>query len=165
MRKERSVLTGTKEELLKEVESLQSSRYNIVEEVVYQRWLNACLRYELQGTLSTKTSNSDKAKGVEICDSVSSHDSLTESNGIDSCSSTSSTSTSVSSWSEESVFDKKLSGLQKVKRVSFCDSVGDDEVKKGVESETVNKDVDGVEHLTTALLLLLMLLVYFYLLL
>ncbi|MED6172281.1 hypothetical protein PIB30_048643 [Stylosanthes scabra] len=35
------------EELLEQVERLQRNRFEVVEEVVYQRWLFACLRFEL----------------------------------------------------------------------------------------------------------------------
>ncbi|KAL5726074.1 hypothetical protein ACHQM5_009145 [Ranunculus cassubicifolius] len=38
----------TNENLLKQVEELQKDRFNVVEELVYQRWVNACLRYEIQ---------------------------------------------------------------------------------------------------------------------
>ncbi|KAK6261282.1 hypothetical protein QUC31_007098 [Theobroma cacao] len=36
-------------DLSEQVERLQKSRFDMVEELVYQRWLNACLRAEIQG--------------------------------------------------------------------------------------------------------------------
>ncbi|GAB4828921.1 Protein chup1, chloroplastic [Ancistrocladus abbreviatus] len=36
------------EDLLKQVEELQMNRFSEVEELVYLRWVSACLRYELQ---------------------------------------------------------------------------------------------------------------------
>lgn len=35
-------------DLLRQVEGLQNSRFSEVEEVVYLRWVNACLRFELR---------------------------------------------------------------------------------------------------------------------
>ncbi|KAJ0049680.1 hypothetical protein Pint_16400 [Pistacia integerrima] len=40
---EMRILRHTNEDLSKEVEKLQRNRFNMVEELVYQRWLNACL--------------------------------------------------------------------------------------------------------------------------
>ena len=38
----------TNEDLSKQVEDLQMNRFSEVEELVYLRWVNACLRYELR---------------------------------------------------------------------------------------------------------------------
>ncbi|XP_031287973.1 protein CHUP1, chloroplastic-like [Pistacia vera] len=46
MEEEMRILRHINEDLLKEVEKLQRNRFNVVEELVYQRWLNACLRFE-----------------------------------------------------------------------------------------------------------------------
>ncbi|MQL98726.1 hypothetical protein Taro_031432, partial [Colocasia esculenta] len=44
---EASVLRHTNEDLCKQVEGLQVSRLNEVEELAYLRWINSCLRHEL----------------------------------------------------------------------------------------------------------------------
>ncbi|CAM6106218.1 unnamed protein product [Calypogeia fissa] len=43
-----AALRHANEDLCKQVEGLQSSRFSEVEELVYLRWVNACLRYELR---------------------------------------------------------------------------------------------------------------------
>lgn len=43
-----STLRSSNEDLLEQVERLQKQRYGMVEELVYQRWLNSCLRFEVQ---------------------------------------------------------------------------------------------------------------------
>ncbi|XWS69822.1 hypothetical protein CRYUN_Cryun04dG0211400 [Craigia yunnanensis] len=47
-RAEVSNLRHANEDLLKQVEGLQMNRFSEVEELVYLRWVNACLRYELR---------------------------------------------------------------------------------------------------------------------
>ncbi|XP_061339247.1 protein CHUP1, chloroplastic isoform X2 [Gastrolobium bilobum] len=47
-KEEVSNLKHTNEDLLKQVEGLQMNRFSEVEELVYLRWVNACLRYELR---------------------------------------------------------------------------------------------------------------------
>lgn len=47
-REEVSSLRHENEDLLKQVEGLQINRFSEVEELVYLRWVNACLRYELR---------------------------------------------------------------------------------------------------------------------
>ncbi|GMQ08465.1 hypothetical protein CsSME_00052181 [Camellia sinensis var. sinensis] len=48
LRRERDSLRQQNEDLSKEIEQLQSGRCADVEELVYLRWINACLRYELR---------------------------------------------------------------------------------------------------------------------
>ncbi|XP_011005317.1 PREDICTED: protein CHUP1, chloroplastic-like [Populus euphratica] len=63
---EASLLRHTNEDLCKQVEGLQMSRLNEVEELAYLRWVNSCLRDELRNSCSTM--NSDKSsspKSVE----------------------------------------------------------------------------------------------------
>ncbi|XVF23049.1 hypothetical protein REPUB_Repub13aG0004400 [Reevesia pubescens] len=55
---EASMLRHTNENLSKQVEGLQMSRLNEVEELAYLRWVNSCLRDELRNSCSTM--NSDK---------------------------------------------------------------------------------------------------------
>ncbi|XP_057970928.1 protein CHUP1, chloroplastic-like [Malania oleifera] len=55
---EASLLRHTNEDLCKQVEGLQMSRLNEVEELIYLRWVNLCLRNELRN--SCITLNSDK---------------------------------------------------------------------------------------------------------
>ncbi|KAG6543864.1 hypothetical protein Mapa_014704 [Marchantia paleacea] len=45
-----AALRHANEDLCKQVEGLQSSRFSEVEELVYLRWVNACLRYELRNS-------------------------------------------------------------------------------------------------------------------
>ncbi|CAI0552598.1 unnamed protein product [Linum tenue] len=47
-REEVSNIRHANEDLLKQVEGLQMNRFSEVEELVYLRWVNACLRYELR---------------------------------------------------------------------------------------------------------------------
>ncbi|KAE8666099.1 Protein CHUP1 [Hibiscus syriacus] len=47
-REEVNALKHANEDLLKQVEGLQMNRFSEVEELVYLRWVNACLRYELR---------------------------------------------------------------------------------------------------------------------
>lgn len=48
LKRESELLRGEKESLTEEVEQLQSNRCSDIEELVYLRWINACLRYELR---------------------------------------------------------------------------------------------------------------------
>lgn len=51
------MLRVTNEDLSKQVEGLQTSRLNEVEELAYLRWVNSCLRTELKNTCSTLDSD------------------------------------------------------------------------------------------------------------
>lgn len=59
-------LRHANEDLSKQVEGLQMNRFSEVEELVYLRWVNACLRYELRNyqTPSGKTSARDLNKNL-----------------------------------------------------------------------------------------------------
>ncbi|MCO5590998.1 hypothetical protein L7F22_044974 [Adiantum nelumboides] len=59
-------LRSTNAELQKNVENLQTSRFNDVEEVVYLRWVNACLRHDLDIYKSSRP-NSDDSSNIEKC--------------------------------------------------------------------------------------------------
>lgn len=48
LKEERERLRQENEELRKEIEQLRVDRSSDVEELVYLRWINACLRYELR---------------------------------------------------------------------------------------------------------------------
>ncbi|MED6147817.1 Protein chup1, chloroplastic [Stylosanthes scabra] len=48
VREEVNKVRHANEDLLKQVEGLQMNRFSEVEELVYLRWVNACLRYELR---------------------------------------------------------------------------------------------------------------------
>ncbi|KAK6150187.1 hypothetical protein DH2020_017712 [Rehmannia glutinosa] len=54
---EASLLRHTNEDLCKQVEGLQMSRMNEVEELAYLRWVNSCLRDELRGCATDKPSS------------------------------------------------------------------------------------------------------------
>ncbi|KAG5240354.1 protein CHUP [Salix suchowensis] len=66
VRTEVNDLRRIKEDLLKQVEGLQMNRFSEVEELVYLRWVNACLRYELRNyqTPSGKVSARDLNKSL-----------------------------------------------------------------------------------------------------
>ncbi|GMH15223.1 hypothetical protein Nepgr_017064 [Nepenthes gracilis] len=65
-REEVNNLRHANEDLLKQVEGLQMNRFSEVEELVYLRWVNACLRYELRNyqTPAGKTSARDLNKSL-----------------------------------------------------------------------------------------------------
>ncbi|KAI3420493.1 uncharacterized protein J3R85_012804 [Psidium guajava] len=71
---EASLLRHTNEDLCKQVEGLQMSRLNEVEELAYLRWVNSCLRNELRNTgaevISDRASSPDS--GETDNDSISS---------------------------------------------------------------------------------------------
>ncbi|CAK7326502.1 unnamed protein product [Dovyalis caffra] len=66
VREEVNNLKHANEDLLKQVEGLQMNRFSEVEELVYLRWVNACLRYELRNyqTPSGKVSARDLNKSL-----------------------------------------------------------------------------------------------------
>ncbi|XVF26298.1 hypothetical protein REPUB_Repub14bG0004400 [Reevesia pubescens] len=67
---EASMLRHTNENLSKQVEGLQVSRLNEVEELAYLRWVNSCLRDELRNSCSAmnsdKTSSPVQSKGEYV---------------------------------------------------------------------------------------------------
>lgn len=66
VREEVNNLRHANEDLLKQVEGLQMNRFSEVEELVYLRWVNACLRFELRNyqTPAGKTSARDLSKSL-----------------------------------------------------------------------------------------------------
>ncbi|KAL2519151.1 Protein CHUP1 [Abeliophyllum distichum] len=66
VREEVNNLRHANEDLIKQVEGLQMNRFTEVEELVYLRWVNACLRYELRNyqTPSGKVSARDLNKSL-----------------------------------------------------------------------------------------------------
>ncbi|KAI3467148.1 hypothetical protein Pfo_023811 [Paulownia fortunei] len=66
VREEVNDLRHTNEDLVKQVEGLQMNRFSEVEELVYLRWVNACLRFELRNyqTPSGKISARDLNKSL-----------------------------------------------------------------------------------------------------
>ncbi|KAK1416171.1 hypothetical protein QVD17_31959 [Tagetes erecta] len=136
VREEVNKLKHTNEDLLKQVEGLQMNRFSEVEELVYLRWVNACLRFELRNyeTPAGKTSARDlnqnlsprsqeKAKQLMLeyagsergqggdtdLDSNFSHPSSPGSEDFD-------TASIDSSMSRYSSFSKKTSLIQKLKK-------------------------------------------------
>ncbi|KAF5468972.1 hypothetical protein F2P56_013078 [Juglans regia] len=63
-KEELSSLKHANEELQDQVERLQKNRFNMVEELVYQRWIHTCLRFEIQNhqNQSIETSKCDSSK-------------------------------------------------------------------------------------------------------
>ncbi|KAI9168929.1 hypothetical protein LWI28_004084 [Acer negundo] len=66
VREEVNNMRHANEDLLKQVEGLQMNRFSEVEELVYLRWVNACLRFELRNyqTPAGKTSARDLSKDL-----------------------------------------------------------------------------------------------------
>ncbi|KAI7727221.1 hypothetical protein M8C21_022516 [Ambrosia artemisiifolia] len=62
---EASMLQQTNEDLCKQVEDLQVSRLNEVEELVYLRWVNSCLKNELQNTSCVTSEVTSSPASVE----------------------------------------------------------------------------------------------------
>lgn len=91
---ELSKLTYTNEDLLLQVERLQNNRFDMVQELVYQRWLHTCLRLEIQTHKSSKISNpsSDSASSQTSITNLS--DEMFETTTMDMDSSSSSSQTS-----------------------------------------------------------------------
>ncbi|KAK4260890.1 hypothetical protein QN277_003951 [Acacia crassicarpa] len=135
VREEVTNLRHANEDLLKQVEGLQMNRFSEVEELVYLRWVNACLRYELRnyqappGKISARDLNkslspksqekakqlmleyagSERGQGDTDLDSNFSHPSSPGSEDFD--------NTSVdSSTSKYSNLSKKTSLIQKLKK-------------------------------------------------
>ncbi|KAM7459830.1 hypothetical protein LguiA_036189 [Lonicera macranthoides] len=128
-------LRHTNEDLLKQVEGLQMNRFSEVEELVYLRWVNACLRFELRnyqtpaGKVSARDLNknlsprsqekakqlmleyagSERGQGDTDLESNFSHPSSPGSEDFDNASIDSSTS-------RYSSFSKKPSLIQKLKK-------------------------------------------------
>ncbi|KAL8138103.1 hypothetical protein V2J09_004104 [Rumex salicifolius] len=63
-REEVNILRHTNEDLLKQVEGLQMNRFSEVEELVYLRWVNACLRYELANSQSQAAARKVSARDL-----------------------------------------------------------------------------------------------------
>ncbi|KAL6011035.1 Protein chup1, chloroplastic [Asimina triloba] len=135
VREEVNNLRHANEDLLKQVEGLQMNRFSEVEELVYLRWVNACLRYELRnyhkppGKISARDLNkslspksqerakrlmleyagSERGQGDTDADSFSSHPSSPGSEDIDNA--------SIDSYSSRYSNMSKKSGLiQKLKK-------------------------------------------------
>ncbi|KAI5020501.1 hypothetical protein ZWY2020_045389 [Hordeum vulgare] len=133
-REEINNLRHTNEDLTKQVEGLQMNRFSEVEELVYLRWVNACLRFELRNyqtpsgkisarDLSTKLSpksqerakqmmlefGSERGQGDTDLDSVSSAPSSPRSEDFD-------TASIDSSSSRYSFLSKRPNLMQKLKK-------------------------------------------------
>lgn len=111
-KEEISRLKNVNKNLTEKVDKLHNDRLSILEELVYQRWLNTCLRFEL----GDHCSPSPKKLKRNVCrrsdlrsDSLSSGISSAESDEI-------SNSTTTSSSSGENTKNKKKGFLQNIKR-------------------------------------------------
>ncbi|KAK6921104.1 hypothetical protein RJ641_014782 [Dillenia turbinata] len=63
IKKEIGSLRHVNEDLLQQVERLQTNRFEMIEEIVYQRWLDACLRFEIQNSQTRSKSSLRKELG------------------------------------------------------------------------------------------------------
>lgn len=122
------ILRHNNEDLSEEIEKLQRNKFNMVEELVYQKWLNACLRFETQqhqtasrrascdlNTYAThKAEKEAKQLVLDLSFDMSSSptSSSNESNEIDSSTSTKSPS---SSNSQRSINNKKSGFVNSIK--------------------------------------------------
>ncbi|XP_027167361.1 protein CHUP1, chloroplastic-like [Coffea eugenioides] len=111
-KEEISRLKNVNKNLTEQVDKLHNDRLSILEELVYQRWLSTCLRFEL----GDHCSPSPKKIKPNVCrrsdlrsDSLSSGISSAESDEI-------SNSTTTSSSSSENTKNKKKGFLQNIKR-------------------------------------------------
>ncbi|GMP33128.1 hypothetical protein CsSME_00006587 [Camellia sinensis var. sinensis] len=120
---EKSNLRLANEELLKQVDRLQRNRFGMVEELMYQRWLNACLRFETQNSQNPqpktpktdflrKNSSSEFHKKNEQPSSDSTLDSISSSESDENTS-----STIDSSSSSQKCVRKKFSLIHKITRL------------------------------------------------
>ncbi|CAL5372115.1 unnamed protein product [Camellia sinensis] len=120
---EKSNLRLANEELLKQVDRLQRNRFGMVEELMYQRWLNACLRFETQNSQNPqpktpktdflrKNSSSEFHKKNEQPSSDSTLDSISSSESNENTS-----STIDSSSSSQKCVRKKFSLIHKITRL------------------------------------------------
>ncbi|PNX91910.1 hypothetical protein L195_g015035, partial [Trifolium pratense] len=78
---EASLLRLTNEDLSKQVEGLQTSRLNEVEELAYLRWVNSCLRTELKNTCSTLDSDKPSSPQSVVSSSGDSISSFSDQSG------------------------------------------------------------------------------------
>jgi hypothetical protein len=124
VKEEVTSLRHANEELQEQVERLQKNRFNMVQELVYQRWIHTCLRYEIQNhqNQSRKTLESQKphektnpSRKLRTFHNISSNTTSAESEEIDS-------STFDSSSSSQQI-SKKTQTFRRARRVSFNDSV------------------------------------------
>lgn len=59
---EKTMLRHANEDLSRQIEILQRNRFDMVQELVYQRWLQSCLRFEIQNKSNPPRQNSSKPK-------------------------------------------------------------------------------------------------------
>lgn len=125
VKEEVSVLKRVNEDLLKQIETLQKQRFGMVEELVYQKWLNSCLRFEIQDYRTPlRTPRRDpgkdwsfgsqqeaKSTGGAVSDSPDSSQTSMESREFDDTS-----STLESSSSSQSSISKRSSRITKIKK-------------------------------------------------
>lgn len=104
IKREASLLRHTNEDLCKQVEGLQMSRLNEVEELVYLRWVNSCLRNELRNFSSAGSDQTPSPDLVERCSN--------ESVSLSSCS---------SDENSEYSGSKRLSLIKKLKKWPITD--------------------------------------------
>lgn len=91
---ELSKLRYTNEDLLLQVERLQNNRFDMVQELVYQRWLHTCLRLEIQTHKSSKISNPSSDSASSQTSTTNLSDEMFETTTMDMDSSSSSSQTS-----------------------------------------------------------------------
>lgn len=118
IQEEISGLRHVNEELSEQVENLQRNRFDMVEELVYQKWLYTCLRFEAnhhqkqirKASIQDYSKKSDKEYSDSENDSISSNATFTESDDIET------TTLESSSSSQSSSSNRNSSFLNKIKR-------------------------------------------------
>lgn len=180
VKEEVSSLRHANEELEDQVERLQKNRFNMVQELVYQRWIHTCLRFEIQNhqnqsrkTLKCDDSRKDSTqKPHEKTNplssdpgfhNISSNTSPAESDEIDSTTFDSSSSSQISKKTQVEASTKSLETLtfRRARRVSFNDSVRSVESTYLDEPSSATLPMDShVLHIVAALFFFFMLLVF-----
>ncbi|CAH9082123.1 unnamed protein product [Cuscuta epithymum] len=126
VREEVVSLRHANEDLQKQVERLQMNRFNDVEELVYLRWVNACLRYELRNyqTPTGKVSARDLSRSMsprsrdiakQLLLEYETHFSRPSSPGSEDFDTTPTTNTTTTTSTDEPT-SKKSSLIQKLKK-------------------------------------------------
>ncbi|XP_062029141.1 protein CHUP1, chloroplastic-like [Rosa rugosa] len=104
-----SKLRHTNEDLSRQVERLQNNRFDMVQQLVYQRWLHTCLRLEIQSHNSSKISNPTYDSASPQTSTTTLSDEMFETTTVELDSSSSSSQRSSST-------DKKSGFMHSIKR-------------------------------------------------
>ncbi|KAF7850261.1 hypothetical protein BT93_L5673 [Corymbia citriodora subsp. variegata] len=125
---EGEAIAGAKEEadevkcrnrdLLKQIEMLQKQRFGMVEELVYQKWLNSCLRFEIRDyqTPPPRYPKCDPSKDWSVGGRAASDSANSSCTSMESCEIDDTSSTLGSTSGSHSSISKRSSLITKIKR-------------------------------------------------